>query len=220
MRNAPKWLTSFPTLQNLEGRAGEILKKGQVQTFPKAAVFFHPGQVCKGYLLVTQGVVRVSHLGEGGREVVLYRVEEGQSCILTTSCLLSGRPYSSEAVAETEVEAVLLGREDFEELLALSPDFRALVFSVFGERLLDLLVLIDALAFQRIDERLARLLVQRMGPEGQVEGTHRQIAEELGTVREVVSRRLKAFAEEGLVCLHRGGLLVQSLEGLRAIYGS
>jgi CRP/FNR family transcriptional regulator len=113
---------------------------------------------------------------------------------------------------------VLLLREDFEELLSLSSHFRKFVFSGFGERLLDLLLLIDGLAFKRIDECLARLLVQRMGPDQEVEGTHRQIAEELGTVREVVSRRLKAMEDGGLVLLRRGGLRVVDLEGLRAQY--
>jgi len=204
----------------MEGRAAEVLRKGILQSFPKAAVLFHSGQACKGYLLVTEGIVRVTHLGEGGRAVVLYRVESGQSCILTTTCLLSGRTYSSKAIAETDVEAVLFGREDFEELLSLSSEFRAFVFSGFGERLLDLLLLIDSLAFQRIDGRLARLLVQRLGPDSQIEGTHRQLAEELGTVREVVSRRLKSFEEGGLVRMHRGGLRVEDLVGLRAIYGA
>lgn len=219
MQNLPKWTAAFPSLQGLQGEAARLLERGELATFPKGAVLFEPGQACRAYLLVVRGSVRVSHSGEGGREVVLYRVEPGESCILTTSCLLSGRNYASEAVAETEVEAVLFSRPDFEALLSLSAEFRDLVFSVFGERLLDLLLLIDGLAFQRVDERLARLLVQRMGPENQVEGTHRQLAEELGTAREVVSRRLKAFEERGLVRLRRGGIEILDLGGLRGVYG-
>jgi len=181
-------------------------------------VAFRPGDPCQGYVLVLEGSIKVSQLSEGGREVVLYRVEEGQACILTTACLLAHRSYASEGVAEDSVRAIFLPQPRFFDLLEVSETFRTFVFANFGERLVDLMALIDGLAFHRIDERLAHLLVDRCDHQQRVLETHKLLADELGTAREVVSRRLKDMEKRGLLRLSRGQIQIQDLEGLRKIY--
>ena len=137
--------------------------------------------------------------------------------MLTTSCLMSGDAYSAEAVTETPVRAAVLPGAAFQDLMARSAAFRAFVFSAFGERMSGLLALIEEVAFGRIDTRLARLLLDRMGVDGHITVTHQDLAVELGTAREVVSRQLKDFERRGLVALERGRLVIRDPRGLRPV---
>ena len=218
MESAGGWLEQFPELEGLDVEARGLLGEAQVVFFDPGQVAFRPGDSCQGYVLVLEGSIKVSQLSENGREVVLYRVEEGQACILTTACLLAHRSYASEGVAEDRVKAILLPVPRFFELLQVSETFRTFVFANFGERLVDLMALIDGLAFHRIDERLARLLVRRCDQELRVHETHKQLALELGTAREVVSRRLKDLEKRSLVQISRGQIQIADLAGLREIY--
>lgn len=150
------------------------------------------------------GSVRVQKLSESGREIVLYRVESGETCILTTSCLLSHCDYNAEAITETAVEAIALPQSTFDQALTASDQFRDFVFDAFGSRIAGLVTLIDAVAFGRMDIRLAQLLLEMTPTEGTITTTHQLLARELGTAREVISRLLKEFERHGWVALSRG----------------
>ena len=148
-----------------------------------------------------------------GRELPLYRVTPGETCILSTSCLLAGEPYQARGVTECDCELMLLPVALFEPLLA-EPAFRRFVFHLFAERLTELMTLIEAVAFHRLDARLAGCLLGK-GPVLQL--THQQLADELGSVREMVSRLLKGFAGQGLVQLGREQIRILDAAGLRQI---
>jgi CRP/FNR family transcriptional regulator len=162
---------------------------------------FHPGAPCTAFLVVTAGSVKVSTVTESGRELLLYRVGPGQTCVLTTAALLAQGDYDAEGMAETDTEALAIPRAAFEELLARSPAFRRFVFSSYGERLRDLIGLVQEVSQRHVDRRLARFLAERA--DAPITMTHQEIATELGTAREVVSRLLKQFAGEGLVIIER-----------------
>jgi CRP/FNR family transcriptional regulator len=164
---------------------------------------FAAGSECHAFLIVLEGSVRVSVNTEGGREIMLYRVGPGETCVLTTACLLGNCAYDADAVAETPVEALGLPRRAFEQLLSASPAFRTFVFSSFGARLRDLIVLVQEIAVRQVDRRLARFLAER-GRDGTIDMTHQAIASELGTAREVVTRLLRDFAERGWIETERG----------------
>jgi CRP/FNR family transcriptional regulator, anaerobic regulatory protein len=164
---------------------------------------FAPGDSCNTFLIVKSGSLRVSVMTETGREILLYRVEPGQSCVLTTACLMSGRDYEADCRAETDTEAIVLPKPVFEELLATSEKFRQFVFVSYGLRLHSLISLIQETAIRHIDRKLARLLVAR-SEKSVVLMTHQAVAEELNTAREVVSRLLSDFAHRGWVKLERG----------------
>jgi CRP/FNR family transcriptional regulator len=164
---------------------------------------------------VLAGSVRVHLLSELGREIVLYRVTAGSTCILTTSCLIGREDYSAEGVTETAVSAVALAKPAFDALVAASPIFRDFVFHGFGTRLTDLMRLVSEVAFGRIECRLAEALIRHAPEGGTVQLTHQALATELGTAREVVSRQLKEFERLGLVGLGRGRLEVLDTAGLR-----
>ncbi len=171
---------------------------------PAGAVLFRPGDRCDSYLVVLSGTARVQFVSEGGREIVLYRIGAGETCILTTACLMAGEAYSAEGIAETAVEAVAVPETAFHDLIGASAAFRRFVFASYGARLTDLMLRIEEVAFGRIDARLARFLAAHAGAEGTVAMTHQDLAVELGTAREVVSRQLKEFERRGWVALHRG----------------
>ncbi|MEZ5841736.1 MAG: Crp/Fnr family transcriptional regulator [Hyphomicrobiales bacterium] len=164
---------------------------------------FAPGSPCQSYLVVLEGSVRVQMLSDTGREILLYRVHPGESCVLTTACLLGDESYPAEGVVETETVAASLPISRFRNFLAESETFRNQVFAGFGRRISDILARMEDAVFHRLDARLARFLTDQ-AVDGAVSATHQDIAAELGTAREVISRQLKAFERDELVSLMRG----------------
>ncbi|OGT88356.1 MAG: Crp/Fnr family transcriptional regulator [Gammaproteobacteria bacterium RIFOXYA12_FULL_61_12] len=212
------WVDTFPALRGLDEPIRRLLAEQALPlVVPVGTQIFHAGGCCQNYLLVLEGAVRVQKLSESGREIVLYRVESGQSCVLTTSCLLSGESYCAEGIAETDVRAVALPRVLFQQALASSPCFREFVFASYGERIAGLVLLIDAVAFGRMDGRLASALDQMAGASDGIEITHQDLARELGTAREVVSRLLKEFERHDWVELGRGHILLLDRNALRGL---
>lgn len=207
------WLHHFPPLADGGDELGRLLGAARRVHLPAAARVFTEGDACPNFLLVIEGSVRVQKLSEQGRELVLYRVEAGQSCILTTACVLGGGRYHAEAISESEVDAVVIPRELFERALTGSAAFRTFVFQAYGERLGGLMALIDAVAFGRMDSRLAALLLER-AEANLLHTTHQQLARELGSAREVVSRLLKEFERHGWLEVGRGALRLCDTEAL------
>jgi len=177
---------------------------------------FRPGDEGRAFLIVKSGSVRVEQTNSIGRTMVLYRVEAGDSCVLTTTCLLSGEPYSGYGYAEGEVSAVAIPPEQFRALLGSDQKFQKLVFRAFATRVGELTSVIDDLLEHRTDLRLARWLAHQGTTE--IRLTQQELAQELGTAREVVSRSLKSFETKGWIKLGRGTVTVQQGEALR-VYG-
>lgn len=212
------WLAVFPALAGLDQAARARLDAAARRVaLPPAAVAFRPDSACDAFVFVVAGRIRVQMLSATGREVVLYRVAPGETCILTTACLLGQGDYPAEAIAESAVDAVLLPRPAFQALLDTAPAFRDFVFQGFGRRLMDLLGVVEEVAFRRVDLRLARLLVERRDGDGCVPLSHHELAVELGSVREVVSRQLKEFERRDWVTLHRGRVQIRDADALRRL---
>lgn len=200
-------------IPGLEPEARALIAEGARHVkLERGQTAFQPGQPCAAFLLVDAGSVKVSTVTETGRELLLYRVGPGETCVLTTACLLAQSDYDAEGVAEADTEALAIPRPLFERLLAQSPAFRRFVFSSYGDRLRDLIGLVQEVSQRHLDRRLARFLVLRAG--SPIAMTHQEIAAELGTAREVVGRLLKQFAADGLVALERRQIIVRNEEGL------
>ncbi len=213
MPSGPQLLAGLP-----EPVRDVVLQEAARIAAPAGTILFRPGDACSLYLLLTEGTVRVQLVTGGGHQIVLYRVEQGQSCVLTTSCLIAHEEYAAEGIAETPISGLGLSPALFERMLAESPEFRRLIFTDFGHRLADLMVLLNEVAFRRIDARLADWLVLTSAREGRsIRHTHQEAAIELGTAREVVSRQLKEFERQGLVSLSRGRIEVLGPDTLRQI---
>lgn len=204
------WITRFSGLSALSADIRETLvARSAVVRVPAGQVIFGPGRSPDNLLLLLQGTVRVHQTSESGREIVLYRVEAGQSCVLTTACLLAHEDYTAQGEAETDVEAVAIPRAVFDELMAQSAEFRTFVFTAYSRRITDLFRVIDDVAFGRIDMRLAARLTTLAGERREVKVTHQQLATELGTAREVVSRQLQEFQRRGWIGQSRGTVLIE-----------
>jgi len=180
---------------------------------PAGTVVFRPGAAAEHMMLVLKGSVRVQHVSDSGRQIVLYRVQASETCIMTTSCLMTRDAYSAEGVTETAVDAVMVPRATFDALLGTAPAFRALVFDSYARRLTDLFLVIEDVAFQRMDIRLAQRLLA-LADGDRVAITHQQLAVELGTAREVVSRLLQDLRRRGLVGGGRGQIVLADRAGL------
>jgi CRP/FNR family transcriptional regulator len=184
---------------------------------PAGTCLFREGSPCQAYLILLAGQVRVSKTGETGREIVLYRVEPGQTCVVTTACLMAGTDYDAEGIAETDIQARALPLAAFRTLLAGSASFRDFVFRAYGLRIADLLLVIQEVAFGRIDQRLASHLLALGHGQPAVRATHQELAVELGTVREVVSRQLKDFEHRGWLRLSRGQIELADPDALAGL---
>lgn len=209
------WIACFPDLKNsADTHVKHLIARARTVRLGLGAEVFVPSASCKNYLLVVRGSVRVQLLTEGGHEVLLYRVQPGESCVLTTSCLMSGERYPAAAVTENEVEAVVVDRVLFDETMQHSPDFRRFVFKGFGRRLGQVIVRMDEVAFGPIGRRLAGLL-ESQAPVAHA--THQELAAELGSSREVVSRYLKRYEDQGWIRLHRGAIEILDLAAIRRL---
>lgn len=196
-----------PLAERLEREAGYVV-------VPRGALLFDERQACGAFPLVLDGAVRVSKVSAGGRELQLYRVAPGESCILTSGCLLGGQAYAARGVADAETRLVTLPPALFARLIEEHPPFRRHVFGLFSERMAELMQLVEEIAFRRLDERLAALLLAR-GPV--VRSTHQALADDLGSVREMVTRLLRSFADQGWVRLAREQIEVLDAAALRRL---
>lgn len=211
------WIDQFTGLSKLDAELKDTLTaQSRVVDVPKGTVIFGPGKAPDNLLLLLDGVVRVQQVAENGREIVLYRVHAHESCVLTTACLLAYEDYSAEGIAETDVSAVAIPRTVFEEMIARSSVFRRFVFAAYSKRITDLFVVIEEIAFRRVDLRLAQKLLEHRNESADVLLTHQQLAVELGTAREVVSRQLQEFQRRGWVAAARGRVHIEDADQLDA----
>ncbi|MCH8497160.1 MAG: Crp/Fnr family transcriptional regulator [Marinobacter sp.] len=185
-----------------------LLEGAQRVALPAGRVVFRAGDACQGLPLVLSGVIRVQMTGASGNSIVLYRIGEQDVCTLSVGCLMAARGYRAEAVVEEAAEVLILPLALFEELMAASPKFRREMMAAYGRRLDDLMLLVEEVAFRRMDDRLEDWLALR-GSDTVIDITHQALAEELGTAREVVSRLLKELERQGRVSLGRGRIEVR-----------
>ena len=176
------------------------------------------GDRCSHLALVTSGAARVFKLAESGREITLYRVEAGECCILTASCILSGRLFPANAAVESGLDAVLVSESHVVRWMGASEPWRQFLWGLLAERLGHVISLVEEVAFRRMDERLGEYLAGQAGERGRtLRATHQQIAADLGTSREVVSRMLKDFEQGGLLRLSRGRIEIDDPEALHDV---
>jgi CRP/FNR family transcriptional regulator len=190
----------------------ESLVNATAMSLPSGTVLFDENQPCQGFPLILSGSIRIIKSSPNGRELQLYRVMPGESCILTSSCLLGHARYQARGIVEQNLEMVILPVSVFNTLLATNEAFRSYVFHLFSDRLTDLMTLVSAVAFQKLDQRLATLLANKPST---FHSTHQALADELGSAREMVSRLLKGFAEQGWVHLGREQIDITDVDALK-----
>jgi len=207
----PDPLALYPALAQVSPALAALGAAGQPVTVPAGAVLFSEREPCKGFPLVLQGEIRVSRASADGRSLELYRVGPGELCLVSSACLFRTEPLMANGVAVRATTFLLIAPGVFRAWLA-TPEFRDLVLGLFAERMADLTALVDAVAFQRLDRRLAAAL---LGHGSQLAVTHQALAQELGTVREIVTRLLRRFEREGWVELSRERIRILDGAALR-----
>lgn len=208
----------YPSLSALTAsQIDSLCRPGALTIVPSGTALFSERRPCTGFPLLLSGRIKVVKSAPSGRELLLYRVEPGGSCVISSSCLLGHSPYTARGVTEEPSILLMLPKALFDSLMATSQQFRDFVFHLLADRLSELMQLVEAVAFQRLDQRLARLLLEKTDP---IRQTHQALAEELGSVREIVSRLLKSFSEQGLVTLGREQISVCNRQKLEQLAGA
>ena len=211
-----RWTRDAIGLEALDEPARRQLETLAPMDMGRGAPVFHPGDTVKGFVVVLRGRIDVFLTGPSGRDILLYSVEPGGSCVQTTLGLLGGEDYSGEAVAAADSRIVLIPRGMFLAMMEQSAAFRGFVFSAFATRMQSMMHVLERVAFQRVESRLAQTLLDRADGD-RVQITHAELATAIGSAREVVSRRLEAFARAGLVATERGAVRITDAAGLRRL---
>jgi CRP/FNR family transcriptional regulator len=191
----------------------DIIRTFSSIQLPAGQQVFTQGQACENYIVLAEGQIKVFSRSEDGRELVLYRIGAGEMCVLTTSCLLGNSRYPAEAVTEADITAYVLPVKDFDALLDENREFRRFVFGSMSQRLGALMAQLEQVTMESVERRLARFLLNR-SQSGRVPATHQDIATDIGSAREVVSRHLKVLEKQGLIRLLRGVVEILNEEAL------
>jgi len=210
------WEAHFPEFTaSGEASMQSLMHSARLVELPSGQQVFNPGDVCEQYLLVLRGSVKAQIISESGREMMLYRVCSGESCVLTTSCLLSGDQYPAEGITESPVLAFAISAPAFYRCIEQSAFFREFVFKKFSARLSGVIKLLEDVTFSAIDARLSRALLAENSK--LITLTHQELAANLGSAREVISRHLKRFEVYGWVELNRGTVTLLNTEALQKV---
>ena len=206
---------SMPMLREADRRMQrEIMANTYFAKIPAHHDVFVEGDEANAIALVLSGVVRVYKIGETGREITLYRFGTGESCILTANAILSTQTFPALATVEEDVEAIMIPSAAFRTWVDESDLWRSFVFNLLSQRLAKMLAIVDQVTFHRMDSRLAALLLRRSEDQNPVRTTHQELAAELGSSREVISRLLADLAALKLIHLSRGTIAVLDRQSL------
>jgi CRP/FNR family transcriptional regulator len=208
----------FPTLRDPEGELPlDLIEQARYISIPSGHCIADEYSSCEQLALVLAGSVRVYKLAGSGRELTLYRITAGSSCVLTATCILSRSPFPAIAETESDVEAIAVPSLLTRRLMARSVPWSEFVFGLVSRRFGEIIEVLDGVAFQRLDHRLAAYLLSRCSGVGEIRMTHQEIASELGTSREVVTRILRAWEKAGWIRSSRARLTLSDRDALRAL---
>jgi CRP/FNR family transcriptional regulator, anaerobic regulatory protein len=207
---------ALPALQHAEPPlVREFVGAAWIVNIPAGRDVFVEGDQVDAIALLISGVVRVYKVGETGREITLYRFGLGESCILTANAILSQQSFPAIATVEQAAEAVMIPAASLRDWVRRYDLWRGFVFDLLSQRLSNVMALVDEVAFRRLDVRVAALLLERSQAHNPLHITHQEIAAELGSSREVISRLLEDFAGRGLIRSTRGAIEVLDPQSLK-----
>lgn len=212
------WREVLPNLdRSTDTQVSQLLDNAHLVSLKENSTVFQQGDSCSNYYIILDGTVKVFTRAENGREIMLYRLYKGDSCVITTSCLFGNKNYPAEAQTEGLVTALAIPATQFNLAIQQSTAFRELVFSAFSAHLSELIVLVEEVAFGKLDVRLARHLLSQCDAEKMLASTHQIIATELGSAREVISRQLKELESKGYIKINRGNVQIINTPALQTI---
>ena len=206
------------TMPWLDEADPQLIHEFQSKTFmariPAGREVFVEGDEAESIALLLSGSVRVYKIGESGREITLYRFGHGESCILTANAILSQKSFPAIATVETDAEAVMIPAEVFRDWIKRFDLWREFVFDLLSNRLSIIMSVVDEVVFQRMDKRVALFLLNKAQGTKSIRITHQEIASDLGSSREVISRILEDLSQRGFVESGRGNIKIMDREAL------
>ena len=208
----------FPPEEWPKGKLEPLLDSLRFRDMQAGETILREGQACMSVPFVLRGAIRVFKTAESGREISLYRIEKGQSCILSTGCGAGIAAFPATVVAERDTTAAFMPSVSVKRLFDEGPAFRNFVLAQYSRRMADVIELVEEIAFRRVDERLGQWLAERgrASPQRRIGLTHQELADQVGTSREVVSRILKDWEERGALEISRGSVrLLPAFEQLK-----
>lgn len=208
-----------PALPMLRPATPQLIQAFQQATYlahiPAGKDVFVEGDQANAIALLVSGVVRVYKIGDTGREITLYRFGLGESCILTANAILSHQSFPAIATVEQDATAVMIPADTFRDWIRRHDLWRDFVFDLLSQRLISIMLIVDEVTFQRMGTRVATLLLQRRDQHNHIHITHQEIASELGSSREVISRILSSFAAQGALHVERGKISILNPQRLQ-----
>lgn len=208
MITAKQFTTLFPAFTAAPSAlVDELLKSSTLQKFMQDSYVYLEGDSCPGIAFILSGEIRVFKISPTGRELTLYELFPGDTCIINASCILSRQKYPANAVGLSEGELLYLEKEVFRQLMARDEVMQTYIFQYFSSRYAEIIELVEALAFHKMDDRLIDYLIAKASANN-LQTTHHKIANDLGTSREVVSRLLKEMERQGKVSLRRNNIIL------------
>ncbi len=205
----PRITQAFPMLRQATPEGLRAFREvGFLTRIPAGRDVFVEGDAVGAIPLLISGTVRVYQIGETGREVTLYRFRPGESCVLTANAILTRRSFPAIATVEEDAEAVMIPAEVFRAWVAQTDVWRGFFVDLVAQRLASVMTVVDEVAFRRLDQRVAALLATRARTGNPITITHQEIAAELGSAREAVSRVLEDLSTKGLIRPSRGRIEV------------
>lgn len=207
----------MPLLQADPSLTRELARLSYFARVPAGRDVFALGDRVDAIALLISGTVRVYKVSDTGREITLYRFSDGESCILTANAIMSQAAFPAIATVEADAEAVMIPADAFRDWVGRYAPWRDFVFDLLSQRLVSVMEIVDEVAFGRLDSRVAALLLREGAGLDTLHVTHAEIAAELGSSREVITRVLSGFADRGLVLLRRGEIDLCDREALNVV---
>lgn len=188
-----------------------LLEMGQFSTFESGKTLMERGQFIKSVPLVLEGSIKIMRVDEDGKELFLYYLETGETCALSLTCCSAARPSEIKAVVEEKASLLFIPIQLHEQLVDEYKQWKDFVSSTYQHRFQELLTVLDAVAFKRMDERLMNYIVTKMKQlkSNELHTTHQEVANELGTAREVISRLLKQLEKKKWIELGRNVIYIR-----------
>jgi len=206
-----EFLLKFPFFKKESSEfISDFLDEARIVSFPAKTILLEEREFCQSMEFIISGEKRVYKASETGREITLYEVGPGEVCLINASCIMANAPSPVHAISSTPMKSLLLSGSKFRHLMAKYEIMREFIFSAFSQVFAPVVCLLEEVAFRKLDERLAEYLVEK-SEDNELYTTHQQIADDLGTAREVISRLLKDFERKGLIVLSRKYIRIENL---------
>lgn len=220
MKSIDGWADRLPFAAHLSAEEKELVSRSvTVRAYAQDSVLYANSGECLGFILLLSGRVRSILISPEGREVTLYRLGEGEMDVLSAFCVLSRITFRTQMVAETDCEALLVPPSALSRLKETNPAVKSWIYDRLMDRFSDVMHAMEQILFSRVDQRIARFLLDRYEQTGEtrIAITQEQLAQSVNSVREVVARTIRPMEAAGVLASRRGQILIRDPEALREI---